>query len=307
MQTALTIFFVLAAIFSIIVIWQSVARAMRHRAAIRRRLAEISRPSVTVRSNEFLHDNLHRAFFGTNPGRDDEPRFVGKHPALGAPYGADNYHPDWGGTKEVTSAASLYQRVRSARMNEIIHASDSMEFDDLVQAAIRLGSTEEIARAYAAEIRISEDGGEELPPAMANAPNVGGIGQPQYRGGNYVEAEEIAEEMQGIQHFGTEPANDPLMALLTTGRVPVTGYRNPIKALAAGVKACGAKIDTASFDRLAELRGDSRPEEIADGFIIRGYDDLQRLCELGNVVIATDPKSGLVVCHDPAEWQNSQA
>lgn len=189
MQTALTIFFVLAAIFSIIVIYQSVARALRHRAAIRRRLAEI-----TTR-----HPPIKHFYEGTPTGRfgQSEPEMQNLWPTRDS----REYHPDWGGRKEVTSAASLYQRVRSARMNEIIRASDSMEFDDLVQAAIRLGSTEEIARAYAAEIRISEDGGEELPPAMAHSPNVGGIGQPQYRGANYVDPVEIAEEMRGLPYY----------------------------------------------------------------------------------------------------------
>jgi hypothetical protein len=277
MQTALIIFFVIVAIFSAAVIISAIRKSLRHRAIIRRRLAEIG------------------------------ARHTGKWPLFAIPYGSENFHPDWGGRAEVTSEASLYQRVRSARMNEIIRAADSMSYDDLMQAAIRLGSTQEIAAAYAAEILISEDEGEELPAAMAHSPNVGGIGQPRYRGGNYVDEHELVDEMKGVRHYGTEPAVDPLTSLLTTGRVPITGYRNPIRALAAGVKACGAKIDTASFDRLAEQRGDSRPEEIADGFIIRGYDDLQRLCELGNVVIATDPTSGLVVCHDPAEWQDSQA
>jgi hypothetical protein len=174
MQTALIIFFVIVAIFSAAVIFSSVRKALRHRAAIRRRLAEIA--------------------------AEDYRR---EHPDIAALWDLrrqpTDYHPDWGGQAEVTSVAPLYQRVRSARMTEIMRAADSMSRDDLVQAAIRLGSNQEIAEAYADEIL---DEGDPLPAAMAHSPNVGGEGNPDYQGGNYVEPEAIADEMQGIVHFG---------------------------------------------------------------------------------------------------------
>jgi len=45
------------------------------------------------------------------------------------------------------------------------------------------------------------DEGEPLPAAMLRQPNVGGEGNPEYRGGNYVDPEEIAEEMKGIVRY----------------------------------------------------------------------------------------------------------
>jgi hypothetical protein len=280
----------LAAIITAAVIYDAVRRRLKINAEYRRRLAQFGRPIgpskiVSRRTGDY---------YVAPPGFGFDIE------------GSEDFHPDWGGRKEVTSKASLYQRVRSARSAEIIRAADSMGYNDLAQAAIRLGHSREIAHAYAAEILVSEEAGEDLPAAMAHSPNVGGIGQPKYRGGNYVYDRELVDEMRRVQHFGVEPPVDPLMSLLATGKIPFTGFRNPIKALATGVKALGARIDEDSFDRLAEKRGDSRPEEIADGFLIRGIEDIQRLCELGNVIIATDPKTGLVVCHDPAEWQDSQ-
>lgn len=47
------------------------------------------------------------------------------------------------------------------------------------------------------------DDGEPLPPSMLHAPNIGSDDMP-YAGRNYVEAEEIAEEMRGIRHYGTD-------------------------------------------------------------------------------------------------------
>lgn len=174
MLNGLTILAILAAIFIGIIILAAVRRRLRINAAYRRRLAEIA-------ANDYRR----------------------QHPDIAALWDLRrqprDYHPDWGGRAEVTSETPLYQRVRSARMNEIIRAADSMSRDDLVQAAIRLGNNQEIAEAYADEIL---DEGDPLPAAMAHAPNVGGEGKPEYQGGNYVEPEAIADEMKGIVHFG---------------------------------------------------------------------------------------------------------
>jgi hypothetical protein len=97
---------------------------------------------------------------------------------------------------EVTSGYRVEGRHRTARMAEMIGKADSMSFVDLSMAGVQLGMSPEVANLYA-----SEDEGEPLPAAMAHSPNVGGEGNPEYRGGNYVEAEEIANEMSGIIHY----------------------------------------------------------------------------------------------------------
>lgn len=94
----------------------------------------------------------------------------------------------------------LYPRVRSAAMREILIGAGSLDREELVQAAIRGGRTREIAEAYADEIRRLADPGEVLPDEMQHAPNMGGDDASiPYQGGNYVEREEIAEEMRMIQ------------------------------------------------------------------------------------------------------------
>jgi hypothetical protein len=43
--------------------------------------------------------------------------------------------------------------------------------------------------------------GDPLPAAMIHRPNIGGLGNPDYAGPNYVEPIEIAEEMRGIRRY----------------------------------------------------------------------------------------------------------
>lgn len=50
------------------------------------------------------------------------------------------------------------------------------------------------------------DEGEPLPAAMKAPPNLGGEGRPPYQGPNYVADEEVAEEMIGLPHFYSQPA-----------------------------------------------------------------------------------------------------
>lgn len=66
----------------------------------------------------------------------------------------------------------------------------------------------------------------------------------------------------------------------------ITGHRNPVTAAKFALLSWKVTIDEHSFDQVAELRGDSTPEQLADGFIVRGHDELQRLCELGDFCIA---------------------
>lgn len=43
--------------------------------------------------------------------------------------------------------------------------------------------------------------GDPLPAAQYHRPNLGGDGNPEYKGGNYVEAREIAKEMKTIRRY----------------------------------------------------------------------------------------------------------
>jgi hypothetical protein len=80
----------------------------------------------------------------------------------------------------------------------------------------------------------------------------------------------------------------------------LTGFRNPVRALATAVEAMGSTIDRESFDKMAELRGDCAETALAKGFVVRGYEDLQRLCELGNVCIYQGG-NGEVICCAPED------
>lgn len=73
-----------------------------------------------------------------------------------------------------------------------------------------------------------------------------------------------------------------------------TGFINPAVAAKAFVKAMGVPMDETSFDRVAEQCGNSAPDELAKGFLINTYEDVQRLCDLGQFCIFTHAKTGLV-------------
>jgi hypothetical protein len=49
---------------------------------------------------------------------------------------------------------------------------------------------------------------EGEPMATPPPPNIGGLDHPPYAGPNYADEHEIADEMKGIRHYGTEPSDD---------------------------------------------------------------------------------------------------
>lgn len=85
-------------------------------------------------------------------------------------------------------------------------------------------------------------------------------------------------------------------------QVVFDGMRNPVLAAKAFCDAVGYPVDTASFDRVASIRGD-RP--IEDGFIVRCFEDVQRLCEIGNFVILQ--QDGQVIAMLPEEYLSGDA
>lgn len=92
-----------------------------------------------------------------------------------------------------------YPRFRSRTMRAILISAGSLDREALVQAAIPLCTSREIAEAYADEIISLADPGEELPAALAHAPNLGGLDSDvPYAGPNYVEGEELVDEMRGV-------------------------------------------------------------------------------------------------------------
>lgn len=79
------------------------------------------------------------------------------------------------------------------------------------------------------------------------------------------------------------------------------GYTNPVLCVLAYLKAVDVPADEASFAKVAALRGDASAEDIANGFVVVSYDDLQRLCEMAEIVIAQ--VGGVVHCFTPEEWE----
>lgn len=78
------------------------------------------------------------------------------------------------------------------------------------------------------------------------------------------------------------------------------GYTNPVRAACYAIKSLGVPVDEASFDRLAARRGDASPEQIANGFLIRGCDDIQRLCDMADMVIVS--ADGIVTAFAAEDW-----
>lgn len=122
------------------------------------------------------------------------------------------HHPDCPFVILSDMANPLYPQVKTAAMWEIVRSADTTGRDDLIQAAIRLGHTPEIAAAYADEIETIGGAPITIRPFtpmdthhIPPPPNMGGLGNPKYKGGNYVEPEEIAEEMKTLRHYEAPP------------------------------------------------------------------------------------------------------
>lgn len=80
-----------------------------------------------------------------------------------------------------------------------------------------------------------------------------------------------------------------------------TGYRNPVLCALAYLKAVDVPADETSFARVAAIRGDAPDDVVANGFVVVSYDDLQRLCEIAEIVICQ--VDGVVRCYTPDEWK----
>lgn len=83
--------------------------------------------------------------------------------------------------------------------------------------------------------------------------------------------------------------------------VEYTGFANPVLVALAYLRSTGITINEASFDRLAKLRGDAPLGLLEDGFVVRNYDDLQRLCDIAEMVIFVH--GGTVFAYSPEEWE----
>lgn len=201
MQNSLVFIAAAAALIFGIIIVAAIRRRLKHNAIYRRRLAEITTrgPSEIV-SKDTGHRYIAPPGFSWDLRPGDKERWAtcpgdGVVSREQAERLAQHYRRNY---PEVTS---LFGRVRSALTQQIIDKADSMSFADLSMAGVQLGMAPEVANAYAREIL---DEGEPLPAAMLHAPNVGGEGNPEYQGGNYVEPEVIADAMKSIVHYRTE-------------------------------------------------------------------------------------------------------
>lgn len=160
MDTAIRIFFALAAIFAVVVIVSSVRKALRHRAAIRQQLANLSRrQSVMTASDKERWNVCHH-----------EHEWI-EH----WQFGAD--HPD--------------------RIICRICGVDKAEVTSHGVTAERIDAYRRVAR----DIVEAQIEGEPLPHPPA--PNIGGVGKPDYEGDNYVAPEEITDEMKRTIYFDT--------------------------------------------------------------------------------------------------------
>lgn len=84
-----------------------------------------------------------------------------------------------------------------------------------------------------------------------------------------------------------------------------TGFTNPVKCAQVCLGCLGLPVDEASFDRVAEIIGDSPPEVLAQGFIIYGMNELQHLCKIGGFALATppdQPDGSPIRCYTAGEW-----
>lgn len=157
-------------------------------------MPELRDRSVAVESREYSYDNLHRAYFGTNPG--DELSLIRRR---GEQF--DHGVPDKS-LPEVTSMPGVVIGRDGLARNEhdINERLAPTEFAECRMCGCPLPTHEDNCPQEIIEAMVH---GEPLPPSMLHAPNIGSDDMP-YAGRNYVEAEEIAEEMKGIRHFGTE-------------------------------------------------------------------------------------------------------
>lgn len=89
---------------------------------------------------------------------------------------------------------------------------------------------------------------------------------------------------------------------VTSGRFVLSGFMNPVQAIYEAIRTLGGEPDRESFDRLTKLRENATP---ISGFILRGYEDVQRLCELADIVVVH--KDGKVFAYEPAEWADPSA
>jgi hypothetical protein len=67
-------------------------------------------------------------------------------------------------------------------------------------------------------------------------------------------------------------------------RFVVQGPKNPVRVVyKVLIQLFDGEVDKASFDRVAEIVGDT---ESQDGFLVQTMEDIERLCDIGNFGIA---------------------
>jgi hypothetical protein len=173
MSITLQIFFALAAIYAVVVIVSSVRKALRHRRQIRQQLANLSRRQSVMTASDKERWNVCRH----------------EHEWLEHwQFGAD--HPD-----------RIICRICGIDKPEVTsHGVPASRIDVYRDLARSLG-TRKLADYADNDAIESQTDGEPLPHPPA--PNIGGVGHPDYEGDNYVEPEEITDEMKRTIYFDT--------------------------------------------------------------------------------------------------------
>lgn len=196
-----------AAIIPIAIVSYRVRTALRHRAIIRRRLAEISGfySGGVVRNyqrGDVIPAMLSREATSPRPWENPDAKLSDFGPVGDAAIKAQIIGEDLPMTTD--EALAIRDRFRTRHPN-------------MAEAFARNGISEETLDRYRQFARtriagnlddaISGEEGDPLPAAMMAPPNLGGEGNPEYAGPNFAEAEEIAEEMRGIVQWA-EPDGD---------------------------------------------------------------------------------------------------
>lgn len=83
------------------------------------------------------------------------------------------------------------------------------------------------------------------------------------------------------------------------------GYKNPVLAALAYMKAIDMDVDEPSFIRVAAGVKEATAEQLANGFVVISYDDVQRLCEIGDFIICA--VEGIIFAFTPQEWMDGKA
>ncbi len=92
----------------------------------------------------------------------------------------------------------------------------------------------------------------------------------------------------------------------------VRGHRNAVRCALAFFEALNKArpyfdIDVESFERVALVVGDAKPEDLELGFFLQSLEDVQRLCDIGNfAVVMHEAKVTAMTPEEFKAWQTER-